>query len=97
MNQPRFYVVRDGERVAWLATAQADRLYVYVPSWRAFVYNGPLSVDYLFDREMAYDSVTAATASQLAAAAAEPPDGVLAKLRAESRRIPADTVLIPES
>jgi hypothetical protein len=62
------YLVRDGDRIIWLANEHNDRLYVYVANLGTFVLNPPLSVDFLIDRAQTYEAVDAARAAEIMAA-----------------------------
>ncbi|MBU8820725.1 hypothetical protein KL864_33185 [Mycolicibacterium goodii] len=51
------YLVKDGDRAVILAAECDGCLYGYIPNVAAFVYNKPMSVDFLIDREMTYQPV----------------------------------------
>jgi len=59
------YLVKDGERTVTLAAEHNNRLYAYVPNFDAFIYDDPMSVDYLIDREMTYEPVAATEAASI--------------------------------
>lgn len=49
-----FYLVYDGGRVVALAAKIDGRLFCYVPNADTFVYNKPISVDFMIDRNKRY-------------------------------------------
>ncbi|MBU8820360.1 hypothetical protein KL864_31250 [Mycolicibacterium goodii] len=51
------YLVKEGDRAVILAAERDGRLYGYIPNVAAFVYNKPMSVDFLIDRDMTYQPV----------------------------------------
>lgn len=51
------YLVKEGDRAVILAAERDGRLYGYIPNVNAFVYNKPMSVDFLIDRDMTYQPV----------------------------------------
>lgn len=53
------YLVKDGDRSVVLAAERDGKLYGYVPNVEAFVYNKPLSVDFLIDQNLTYEPQTA--------------------------------------
>ncbi len=59
------YLVKDGNRTVALTAERDGRLHCYVPNVDAFVYNKPMSVDFLIDREMDYEPVTAQDAAAI--------------------------------
>lgn len=62
-----FYLARDGDRALAVAAELNGRLFCYVPNVQAFIYNKPLTVDFLIDRNKQYDRITADEAAQIAA------------------------------
>lgn len=93
------YLVKDGDRTVTLATEHNNRLYGYVANLDAFVYNGPMSIDFLVDRRMTYELVDAdAAAAIVKAGTVGRLDGrifkdLLDELRAETRRLDPNEVL----
>ena len=93
------YLVKDGDRTVVLAVERDGRIYGYIPNLKAFVYNKPMSVDFLIDREMTYEPVTAGVAADIIA------KGVIGKIdgrtnkflldemKAETRRIQPAEIL----
>lgn len=93
------YLVRDGNRTVSLAAESDGKLHVFIPNIGAFVYNKPMSVDFLIDRDMNYEPVTAQAAAEIIN------EGVIGKLdgrshkslldwaRAEQRRLDPAEVL----
>ncbi|MGV0772887.1 hypothetical protein [Mycobacterium syngnathidarum] len=63
--QSIFYLVQDGERKVALALEHDGRLYCYVPNVEAFVYNEPMSHDFLIDRDMNYEPIGASAAADI--------------------------------
>lgn len=59
------YLAKDSERTVWLAVEQDGKLYGYVPNVEAFVYNEPMTLDFLIDRELSYDPITAEAAADV--------------------------------
>lgn len=57
MDMSTLYLVKEGDRSVILAAERDGRLYGYVPNVNAFVYNKPMSVDFLIDRNMTYQPV----------------------------------------
>lgn len=51
------YLVKEEDRAVILAAEHEGRLYGYIPNVNAFVYNKPMSVDFLIDRNMTYQPV----------------------------------------
>ena len=98
----RFYLVKDGDRLCWLAavTHSGDpwsaQVYGYVPDLASFVFNGPLTADFQVDRSLAYEPVTAIGAAAMIRAGQvrrldeSGLDDLLALLRAEPRRLNPD-------
>lgn len=63
-----YYLVRDGARTFTLAVEHNEKLFCYVPNVHAFVYNGPLSVDFLIDHNHRYDPISTQEAAQIVGA-----------------------------
>ncbi|UBV15338.1 hypothetical protein [Mycolicibacterium fortuitum] len=59
------YLVKDGNRAVVLAAERDGKLYGYVPNVDAFVYNKPLSADFLIDQSMTYEPQTAEQAATI--------------------------------
>ena len=59
------YLVKEDDRTVILAVESEGRLYGYVPNVAAFVYNKPLSTDFLIDRNLTYTPVTADEAAEI--------------------------------
>lgn len=59
------YLVKDGDRTVALTAEQDGKLHCYVPNVDAFVYNKPMSADFLIDREMDYEPVTPQQAADI--------------------------------
>ncbi len=93
------YLVKDGDRSVVLAVERDGRIYGYIPNLDAFVYNKPMSVDFLIDQDMTYEPVTAgAAAGMIAKGAIGKIDGrtnkfLLDEMKAEVRRIQPAEVL----
>lgn len=60
-----FYLVRHGDCAQALAICVNDRLFCYVPNVDAFVYNKPLSIDFLIDRYHQYDRIDSSEAARI--------------------------------
>lgn len=63
--QSIFYLVQDRERKVALALEHDGRLYCYVPNVEAFVYNAPMSHDFLIDRNMNYEPIATSAAADI--------------------------------
>lgn len=74
------YLVRDGDRTVSLAAERDGKLHVFIPNLDAFVYNKPMSVDFLIDRNMTYEPVTAPAAAEIIN------EGVIGKLDGRSHK-----------
>lgn len=95
----RFRLVRDRHRTVALAVLHGNRIFSYVPNLKAFIYDGPMSVDYLVDRDMTYEPVNASDAAEII----EQGEigwlddqifmDLLTELSTESRRLTPDEVL----
>ncbi|UBV17764.1 hypothetical protein [Mycolicibacterium fortuitum] len=59
------YLVKHGNRTIILVAQYGSKLYGYVPNVDAFVYNKPLSVDFLIDRNMIYEPQTVESAAAI--------------------------------
>lgn len=59
------YLVKDGDRTVVLATEREGKIYGYIPNLETFVYNRPMSVDFLIDRDMTYEPIGAETAADI--------------------------------
>ena len=59
------YLVKDGDRTIALAAEHDGKLHCYVPNVAAFVYNKPMSTDFLIDQEMNYEPVTPQEATDI--------------------------------
>lgn len=59
------YLVRDGDRTIALAAESDGKLFAYVPDVDAFVYNKPMSVDFLIDRNKQYEPIDGPAAAQV--------------------------------
>lgn len=55
MDHSTLYLVNDGDRAVALAAEHDGKLYSYVPNIDAFVYNKPMSIDFLIDQNMTYE------------------------------------------
>ncbi|MCT7373123.1 MULTISPECIES: hypothetical protein [Mycolicibacterium] len=62
-----FYLVKDGTRIQALAAHVDGRLFCYVPDVDAFVYNKPLSVDFMVDRNKTYNHIDVTQARRIMA------------------------------
>ena len=49
------YLVKERERLVALAAERDGQLYCYVPNLDAFVYNKPMSIDFLIEQTMTYE------------------------------------------
>lgn len=93
------YLANEPDRTVWLAAEQDGKLYGYVPNVDAFVYNEPMTVDFLIDRELSYVPVTAHDAIDIIhAGVVGKIDGrtnryLLDRIEAENRRLSPTEVL----
>jgi DNA-binding NarL/FixJ family response regulator len=78
------YLVKDGDRTVVLAAERDGRIYGYIPNVDAFVYNKPMSVDFLIDRDMDYEPVTASDAADIIA------KGVIGKINGRTNKFLLD-------
>ncbi|BCI84194.1 hypothetical protein MTY66_58190 [Mycolicibacterium sp. TY66] len=60
-----FYLAKDGDRTIALVAERDGRLFCYIPNVDAFVYNKPMSVDFLIDRSRRYDQINTADAARI--------------------------------
>ena len=93
------YLVSDGDRAAWLAAEKDGRVYCYVPNLKTFVYNQPLSLDFLIDHDLTYEPTEQGTAARiikhgaLGKIDARSNKDLLEDFRAETRRLnPCDVL-----
>ena len=56
------YVVRDGERLVWIAALLAEDIYTYVPNTGKFHLNEGLRDDFFLARNLQYEQVSVAKA-----------------------------------
>lgn len=94
------YLVKEEEERSVILAAERDgRLYGYVPNVNAFVYNKPMSVDFLIDRNMTYqpiDTDEAAAiikAGQIGKINGRTNKFLLDRAKAETRRIDPSEIL----
>lgn len=93
------YLVKEGDRAVILAAERDGRLYGYVPNVNAFVYNKPMSVDFLIDRNMTYQPVDADEAAAMIKAGqigkinGRTNKFLLDRAKAETRRIDPTEIL----
>lgn len=93
------YLVTDGDRPVVLATEHDGVLYGYVPNVKAFVFNAALTVDFLVERIMRYEPISAAQAAVIIKAGTvgkingRTDRKKLEAIRAESRRLAPTDVL----
>lgn len=59
------YLVRDSDRTIALVAENDGKLYAYVPDVDAFVYNKPMSVDFLIDRNKQYEPIDGPAAAKI--------------------------------
>ncbi|MGD9622258.1 MAG: hypothetical protein AB7G47_19715 [Mycolicibacterium sp.] len=59
------YLVNDHDRTIWLAAEHDGKLYSYIPNVEEFVYNQPLSADFLIDRNLTYTPIDTAQAATI--------------------------------
>ncbi|WP_020099412.1 hypothetical protein [Mycobacterium sp. 360MFTsu5.1] len=59
------YLVRDDDRIQALVAQVDGKLFCYVPDVDEFVYNKPLTADFLINRDKRYDRIDVAEALQL--------------------------------
>lgn len=78
------YLVKDGDRTVVLAAERDGKLYGYVPNVEAFVYNKPMSVDFLIDQNMTYEPQTAEQAADIIKA------GVVGKINGRTNKFLLD-------
>ncbi|MGB3325863.1 MAG: hypothetical protein WBB05_25065 [Mycolicibacterium fortuitum] len=78
------YLVKDGDRPVALAAERDGKLYGYVSNVKAFVYNKPMSVDFLIDQKMTYQTQTAKQATAIIQA------GVIGKIDRPTNRFLLD-------
>lgn len=78
------YLVKDGDRTVVLAAERDGKLYGYVPNVEAFVYNKPLSVDFLIDQSMTYEPQTAEQAAAIIKA------GIVGKINGRTNKFLVD-------
>jgi hypothetical protein len=60
-----FYLAKDGDRTIALTAERDGKLFCYVPNFQMFIYNKPLSVDFLIDRNHHYDRISSRDAAQI--------------------------------
>ena len=93
------YLAKQADRAVWLAAEHDGALYGYVPNVNAFVYNKALTLDFLIDRDLRYEPLTAAEAATIIAAAvigridARSNRDRLADIKAQKRRLSVNDVL----
>ncbi|MCT7371962.1 hypothetical protein [Mycolicibacterium llatzerense] len=59
------YLVHDEDRTIALVAEDDGKLFAYVPNVDAFVYNKPMSVDFLIDRNKQYEPIDGPAAAQI--------------------------------
>lgn len=59
------YLVRDEDRTIALVAENEGKLFAYVPNVDAFVYNKPMSVDFLIDRNKQYEPIDGPAAAEI--------------------------------
>lgn len=78
------YLVNDHDQTLWLAAERDGKLYTYVPNVGEFVYNQPLSVDFLIDRNLTYTPIDTGQAATIITA------GTIGKIDGRSNRFLLD-------
>ena len=84
------YLVKDDDRTVVLAVEREGRCYGYIPNLDAFVYNKPMSVDFLIDQEMADEPVTADVAADIIG------KGVIGKINGRTNKFLLDEMKAEE-
>jgi hypothetical protein len=89
------YIVKDGDRVVWLAALLAEDIYTYVPNTGRFHPNAGLRHDFFMERSLQYEEITVGRARGLLADGITPLDeDVMADALRQWRSDP--TALDPE-
>ena len=94
LGRDMFYIVKDGFRIVTLAVEYDGKLYAFIPNFRSFVYNRPMSVDFQIDREMTYEPISkdAAEATIRDGALGELDESILNLFEHESQILTLDQV-----